>query len=97
MGAAMKREDRPEHGEPEEDGGGEFVAPDQRSIEDETEDHASEEEAHFGHEGDRGDGADDLSDPLLEPVQSGMAVRRGRGQPGACNGGVEIHVPLRAL
>jgi hypothetical protein len=53
---AAQRDDRAQHGQPQEHDGGQLVRPDQRRMEDVARDHAGEEHEDFGQHQDGGDG-----------------------------------------
>ncbi len=50
MAAQTQRDDGAEHGEPEEQGGGELIGPDQRGMEGVTSDDADEQDDDLGED-----------------------------------------------
>ena len=91
VGAGMQCQDGAEHGEPEEDHGGEFIAPDERLVEHEAEDDAGQEEQDFGDQGNGGNETNGGGDGSFEMPDHGVGGA-GRGlESGAGDGCFEIH------
>jgi hypothetical protein len=74
--AAAERDDGAEHDEPEEEGAGELVGPDERAVERVAEDDAGEEDDDFGD--DEGGGGE-LGDQRERLLQAGDEAGGGEG------------------